>query len=266
MIVYYLRMEFVREYIKLIIEINAHIRLRIVGNGVTDFAKECLDMVSEVDNPAKYCDQFIPIFANYLKDVERLCDPMAGSCKIGMIRDFGFKGKIWCNEIEPEFIKMYYVNKYAILISNRDAANMWGYNDECFDGICTSPTYGNRLADWWDRHDNSKRISYGFALGRRPVSENTAGMHWGDKYREKSYAIWKEQYRLLCKNGILICNVSDFIKDHKIVPVVEFHRNTLMDLGLSLTQELIIPTQRMRFGQNWEARVDGEHILIFAKE
>lgn len=222
-------------------------------------------MNTVIQHPAKYCDQFIPIFAEHLRDCKIILDPMAGTCKLGMIRDYGYAGLIYCNEIEPEFINMYYVNKYALLISNRDAADMWNFADASFDGICTSPTYGNRLADYWERHEDSKRMSYGFSLGRKPVSENTAGMHWGDKYRIKSEEIWKEQFRLLQPNGLLICNVSDFIKNHQIVPVVEFHRNTLMNLGLTLNEELVIPTQRMRYGQNWDARVDGEHILIFQK-
>jgi len=148
-----------------------------------------------------------------------------------------------------------------------DAAHL-SFDDETFDGICTSPTYGNRLADHWHRGENehSTRFSYFFNLGHNLHEGNTGVMHWGHKYRFKHEQIWKEQYRILQPNGILICNISDFIRSGLVIGVVEFHRNTLLALGLKYIEDIAVPTKRLRFGQNNNARVDHEHILVFRKK
>ena len=64
-------------------------------------------------HPAKYTDSFIPIFASKLQGVDVVLDPFAGTGKIGLIKEFGFNGKVFCNEIEPEwcFNKKYKIDK-----------------------------------------------------------------------------------------------------------------------------------------------------------
>ena len=218
----------------------------------------------QVKHPAKFCDSMIPIFAEKLKDCKYILDPMAGTGKIALIKEFGYRGLVCCNDLEPEFTNHDYsvdVWVYA------DAADLWMYNENTFDGICTSPTYGNRLADHYNRKEFSKRFSYTFNLGHNLHEGNTGIMYWGKEYWDKHTQIWLECVRVLKDGGTFILNVSDFIKNGLIVPVVEWHTNVLTKwCGLNLIEDIWIDTPRMRYGQNGKARVEGEHILVFKKD
>jgi hypothetical protein len=57
-----------------------------------------------IRHPAKYTDSFISIFADLLKDRNNVLDPFAGTGKLGLIKQCGFSGTIYANEIEPEWI------------------------------------------------------------------------------------------------------------------------------------------------------------------
>lgn len=216
----------------------------------------------KINHPAKFSDKFIPFFAEKLKGCKIVLDPMAGTGKVALIKKCGWKGIIICNEIEPEFAKLF---NYPV--------DQWFFEDavyiplhsEFVDAICTSPTYGNRLADHWNRQEFSKRFSYTFCLGHALQSGNTGQMHWGDHYRQKHEAIYQECYRVLAPKGLFIINISDHIRQKQIIPVVDFHKQTLLKLGLNLIEDKTFPTQRLRYGSNAKARVEAEHILIFQK-
>lgn len=130
-----------------------------------------------VRHPAKYSDKFIPIFAELLKGRRKVLDPMAGTGKIGLIKDYGFEGVVYANDLEFEWIMQAKDNKCDV-ISMYDAGNT-KFEDEEFDGICTSPTYGNRMADHHNARDGSKRNTYTHAIGRQLHKENTGKMQWG---------------------------------------------------------------------------------------
>ena len=58
-------------------------------------------------HPAKYSDIFIPVFAKILSkyDCHKILDPFAGIGKITEIKNYGFSGQIYANEIEPDWGK-----------------------------------------------------------------------------------------------------------------------------------------------------------------
>lgn len=221
-----------------------------------------IETQSKISHPAKFSDKFLPFFAERLQCYPKVLDPMAGVGKIALIKNHGWKGIIYCNEIEPEFTRLfnYPVDHWMF----EDAAHL-SLKDNSVDAICTSPTYGNRLADHWDRKEFSKRFSYTFCLGHALHAENTGQMHWGDLYRQKHVAIWKECYRVLVTMGLFIVNISDHIRKKQLIPVVNFHKQTLIDLGLRLLEDKTFPTRRLRVGANASARVNEEHILIYKK-
>lgn len=213
-------------------------------------------------HPAKYTDSFIPIFAQLLKDRQVVLDPFAGVGKIALIKNYGFSGRVVCNEIEPEWANEseYDVDEWCV----GDAANLRFANCE-FDAICTSPTYGNRMADHHKATDESRRITYTHILGRDLNDENTGKMQWGNNYRKKHIEVYAELKRVLKPSGLLIVNISNHIRKGEVVDVVGWHKNTLIDLGFIFDKEIIIETPRMKFGQNSEKRVVNESILIFNK-
>lgn len=211
-------------------------------------------------HPAKYTDSFLPIFAELLKDRETIIDIFAGTCKINKIKDFGFNGQIFCNEIEPEWALMGLEDVTGLTIMDAESLP---YSDGFFDAICTSPTYGNRMADHHNAKDGSRRNTYTHVLGKTLHDENTGKMQWGDKYKKKHVEIWKEAKRILKKDGLLILNISDHIRKGEIVPVSNWHKETLLNIGFELDQEIKVETPRMRYGQNSNLRVEYEYIFVF---
>ena len=214
-----------------------------------------------IKHPATYTNSFIPKFAELLIGCENVLDIFGGVGKLALIKEQGFTGKVICNELEREWTEtsQYNVDEWHI----GDAENMnWALNNS-FDAICTSPTYGNRMADHHNAKDESKRVTYKHFLGRDLNEANTGRMQWGNKYREKHFQIYKECVRVLKNEGLMIVNVSDHIRKGQIINVVEWHKETLINLGMKFTKEIKIQTPRMGFGQNAKIRVENESILVF---
>ena len=79
-------------------------------------------MSPSVKHPAKYTDSFIPKFSELLKYCSNVLDPFGGVGKLALIKDYGFSGKVVCNEIEHEWVNTseYDVDEWCI----GDAANL----------------------------------------------------------------------------------------------------------------------------------------------
>ena len=221
-----------------------------------------MNMNNTVRHPATYSNPFIPKFAEILSESTNVLDPFGGTGKLALIKEYGFKGKVTCNELEREWVERspYDVDTWCI----GDAANL-RFADCEFDAICTSPTYGNRMADHHEAKDTSKRVTYRHCLGRPLNEENTGRMQWGEKYRKKHIEIYTECLRVLKPNGLMVVNVSDHIRRGDVVRVVEWHKRTLISMGCDLTSEIKVETSRMGFGQNAHLRVPHESILVFRK-
>lgn len=223
-----------------------------------------------VKHPAKYTDAFIPIFADLLKGREVVLDPFAGTGKISLIKNFGFSGKIICNEIEKDFadIEKNNFTLFGSLVDEwhiGDAEKMTFLKDCSVDAVCTSPTYGNRMADHFNAKNGSKYITYTHCIGHKLKDGNTGKMQFGEEYKGKHQRIYKELNRVLKIGGLFICNVSNFIKNSEEVDVVGFHKVAIQDTGFLLVEERKIKTPRMGFGANREKRVKEESILVFTK-
>ena len=215
-------------------------------------------------HPAKYSDILIPIFAEILPSEGRVLDPFAGTGKLAKIKDFGFSGIIVCNEIEPEWVDSseHNVDEWHI----GDASDMKWAPDASFDAICTSPTYGNRMADHFDSTDGSKRITYRHFIGRPLSDMNTGRMQWGEKYRDKHVECYLEFLRILKNGGIMVVNLSNHIRSGVEVDVCGWHRCVLTEMGMSLIDEVSVITPRMGFGANGKARVLSEVVMVFKKQ
>lgn len=217
-----------------------------------------------IRHPAKYSDEFIPIFAQILKDKKKVLDPFAGTGKIGLIKRYGFTGIVYANDIEAEWIEL--GRDKCDVISSMDAEYLSSiYTEGFFDAVCTSPTYGNRMADHHNAKDGSKRNTYTHCLGHELQDGNTGKMQWGGKYREKHTAIYKTIIPLISNNGLFVLNISNHIRGGEEIHVSEWHKDTLEAMGLKLLDDIHVNTRRCRFGANAEKRVDFEHIYIFEK-
>ena len=68
---------------------------------------------------------------------------------------------------------------------------------------------------------------------------------------------------MLDNRGRFILNISDHIRKGKVVPVAEWHKETLENLGFSMEYLISVETPRHRFGANNDVRVVFEHIMVF---
>jgi hypothetical protein len=131
--------------------------------------------------------------------------------------------------------------------------------------VCTSPVYGNRLSDHHEAKDKSKRYTYRHCLGRKLDENNSGKMQWGLEYRKFHIDAWAEVFSVLKRGGLFILNISDHVRKGEIMPVSEWHKKIIIDIGFTFVEEYRIETPRMRYGENYRARVGYENLFIFKK-
>lgn len=210
-------------------------------------------MIKLVSHPAKYSKELLPILELELKDYNIILDPFAGTGRLREIRPDAF-----LLEIEPEWAEQ---NNATV----GDALAM-PWNDDYFDAVVTSPTYGNRMADHHNAKDASKRNTYTHTLGRRLHPNNSGQLQWGKEYRQFHYKAWQEVARVLKPGGRFILNISDHIRKGKRIKVSRFHRLLLQFMGFKWIRTWEVKTPRQKNGANANLRVEHEYIYVFEKE
>lgn len=206
-----------------------------------------------LSHPARYSDALLPVFAEWLPAdrYPRVLDPFAGTGKIHELPNDTVGV-----EIEPEWANLHPDTVVG------DALHL-SFEDATFDAVCTSPTYGNRLADSHNASDPERRRSYTHDLGR-PLSESNSGsLHWGVDYQIFHEQAWEEAFRVLRPGGRFVVNVKDHIRGGELQLVSHWHVATLVDLGLTYVGGVAIPARSLKAGANADERTGHELVLIF---
>lgn len=208
--------------------------------------------VDKVTHPAKYSDVLLPIFSELLKESKLVLDPFGGVGKLKQIRPDAI-----INEIEFEWAK--------------EASGICGdalrlpFVDGTFDAICTSPTYGNRMADKYNPTERWSHVGYAHSLKRDLHPQSSGKLQWGETYREFHRLAWKECIRTLKNGGLFILNISNHIRKGKEITVSEWHFGYLIGLKLKYDKSYEINTPRMKKGENRDLRLQNEYIITFRR-
>ena len=222
------------------------------------FPKKILDVVDQILAQLAFALIWVPA---------RILDPFVG---IGGIGGLNWDGEIYGVEIEPEWAEQ--ARARGIITHTGDARRL-PWPDGFFGAICTSPTYGNRLADSYapDLSDpkHGKRRSYRIYLGRPLTSGNSGAMHVGDDYRNLHRSVWADCVRVLAPGGLFLLNIKDHSRNGELQGVPDWHVKTLEGLGLVLLERKEVP---LRGDQNTAtmrklgvAVVDYELVIVFQK-
>lgn len=222
------------------------------------------DVTQPAPHPAKFSDPLIPLIAEQVKGCQLLLDPFAGVGKIALVKSFGFDGKVFCNELEPEWADQALAcGADRVLVG--DCRKLEKRYAERFDAIATSPCYGNRMADHHDATDDSVRITYTHKLGRKLTEGSSGVLKWGKAYRDFHLEAWTSILKCLTSGGLFVLNISDHIRGGEVMPVTRWHVLVLQGLGLVVVDWTKVETRRMRRGENHELRVEHESLITFQK-
>lgn len=212
-------------------------------------------------HPARFSDSVLVKIADLLDDwgwPNRVLDPFAGTGRVHELTAPAFSVGV---ELEPEWSQVHPRNIVANTLHLPFPA-------ATFDAMITSPTFGNRFADHHNARDGSVRRSYKHDLGRDPHPDSSCTLHWGEGYRGFHDRAWTECLRVLKHESatgpgaLVVVNVSNFIRKGVEQLVSEWHLNWFMDHGCQVIDIDTVPTPRMRYGANREARVPHENVFV----
>jgi tRNA G10 N-methylase Trm11 len=213
-----------------------------------------------IKHPAAYNEKLIPIFKNLIVDYginynceSKVLDPFAGT---GKIHELPFD--TYGIEIEPEWASL-----HPLTICG-DSTKM-PFSDKFFDVICTSPTYGNRMADSHTAKDKSHRNTYTHSLGRKLNKNNSGYMYFGDSYKSLHEKVYRECLRVTKPLGLFILNMKNHIRGGKEVDVTSWHKTVLVSMGFDFIKSESVELSGNRFGSNGNVRTPFEYVLLFRK-
>lgn len=211
-------------------------------------------------HPAKFTDTLLPVMAQMLAGCDSVLDPMAGTGKLHQIRHFGFKGKIFLSELQPKWAIQGCYSHTRVVVGN---ALMLPFKDGAVEAVCTSPTFGCRLADHHTPKDKSRRYGYQFQHGAPLHPDNSGLMQWGPNYREFHEKAWVECARV-ARRCILI-DIKNHIRNGEEKYVSEWHRDTMIRMGWKLQSHYKVKVPGNRDGANAELRLDHHNLYLFTR-
>lgn len=213
----------------------------------------------------KYHSDIITAIEERIGHSKMILDPMAGTMERLRCLERPDRGYhlVWGVEYEREWVE---AHPHDRLIQG-DAREL-PFDDEFFDVIIVSPSYGNRdsdrTGDWWDNVD---RKTYAAGLGRNVSRGSLCVPFEYPEYKIGHSLAWCEATRVLKTGGLFVINLKNFVKRGVIVRVSQWHRELLRDkIGLEEVDDTAIATKGRMSGENYDVRAENaEKIYFFSK-
>ena len=119
-----------------------------------------------------------------LRGATAILDPFGG---VGGV----FQLRAWLGNVRIEALEMEpcWAAADPRITQGNALALPWGSGT--FDAICTSPAYGNRMADHHEARDATRRNTYRHAL-EQPTARQRGALQWGAGYRDFHTRAWTE--------------------------------------------------------------------------
>ena len=210
-------------------------------------------------HPARYTKSLLPVMAGMLRGRRRILDIFGGVGGVFALEHWLGRG------VEIQAIEL--ERRYAAVNPRTRVGNAlhlpWA--DGYFDAICTSPAYGNRLADQL-RPPDQDCISYAQALGENLHPDNGGALQWGPEYRDLHRRCLLEARRVLCPSAAFVLNMKDHYRNFELQPVTQWWIDTMTALGFRLLRHERVNTPSMRYGANADLRVEYESVILFQLE
>lgn len=109
----------------------------------------------------------------------------------------------------------------------------------------------------------TKRNTYRHALGHELQPGSAAAMQWGTAYRTFHTQAWAACLDVLKPGGLAVVNVKNHIRGGVVQRVVEWHCSAWLALGCYLEQVRKVETSGLGEGDNFDARVPYEVVMVF---
>jgi len=211
-------------------------------------------------HPAKYNTYILKSISSIIENPDGIClDIFGGIGGIHKLKEYHPNLITIGIEIEPEWAidgKCIIANSLFPPIKNNSV-----------DIICTSPTYGNRMADHFIDNKPEKsyiRNTYTHIIGRQLSNFNSGKMQWGEDYRKFHTKCFYQAFILLKPNGQLILNIKDHIRNKQRICVTEWYIEMLKSIGFVLNNIIIVECGGNKFGAN-PNRIKYESLIDFRK-